>query len=85
MLFTIMCKFTKKKLFISSFDKWLIVDWINVLLIALIKHNWDISIIIINNRDFKFMSALWKTIFNKFEIIMITSIAYYSQIDDQSK
>ena len=31
------------------------------------------------------MSAFWKAIFNKLDIIMITSIAYYSQTDEQSK
>ena len=85
MLFIITCKFTKKKLFLSNFNEWSIVDWINVLLIVLIKYNWDIFIIIINDRDFKFMSAFWKIIFNKLEIIMITSVAYHSQINDQSK
>ena len=31
------------------------------------------------------MNALWKIIFQKFKIIIITFIVYHSQIDEQSK
>ena len=47
------------------------------------NHDWDISRAIISDRDSKFMSKFWITIFNKLDITMLTSTTYHSQTNEQ--
>ena len=84
-LFTITCKFFKKILLISNHDIWSAVDWANVIIVALMKHDWDISHAIISNKDSKFMSDFWQTVFNRFKTTIFTFTVYHSQTDDQSE
>ena len=84
-LLTITCKFFKKILLISSHDTWSAVDWANVIIVALMKHDWSISHAIVSDRDSKFMSNFWQAVFHKLKTAILTSTIYHSQTDDQSK
>ena len=78
-------KFIKKCMIL--FDKIIYnaKNWINVLIIAFMTRDWNVSREIINDRDWKFMSLFWRIIFNRIEIALLISIVYHSQIDEQSE
>ena len=84
-LLTITCKFSKKILLISNHDIWIATNWTNVVIVVLIEHDWNISHAIVSNRDSKFMSNFWQTVFNKFKTIIFTFTVYHSQTNEQSK
>ena len=84
-LLTITCKFSKKILLISSHDIWFAIDWANVIIVAFMKHDWNISHVIVSNKDNKFMSDFWQVVFHKFITTIFTFTVYHSQTDDQSK
>ena len=84
-LLTITCKFSKKILLISNHDTWFAIDWINVMIVTFMKHDWNISHVIVLNKNSKFMSNFWQTMFNKLKTIIFTFTIYHSQIDDQLK
>ena len=82
---TVTCKFIKK--FMTIFDKsiWDTKNWVNVFIIALMTRDWGISRNIIGDRDRKFVSFFWRIIFFRFNVALLIFIAYYLQIDEQSK
>lgn len=84
-LLIVTCKFTKKILLLLEIDTWDVVKWVDAMIVALIDYDWEVSKIIIFDRNSKFMLEFWKIVFIKSKTIMLTSIAYHSQIDDQSK
>ena len=84
-LFIITCKFSKKILLIFDHDTWNAIQWTNVIIVAFMKHDWNISHAIVSNRNNKFMSDFWQTVFNKLKTIIFTFTTYHSQTNDQSK
>ena len=84
-LLTITCKFSKKILLISNHDTWFAADWVNVIIVTLMKHDWDISHAIVSDRDSKFKSDFWQVVFHRFKTTILTFTVYHSQTDDQSK
>ena len=84
-LLTITCKFSKKILLISNHDIWFAIDWTNVIIVAFMNHDWDISHAIVLNKNSKFMSNFWQIVFHKLKTTIRISIIYHSQTDDQSK
>ena len=84
-LLIITCKFSKKILLISDHDTWNAIQWINVIIVAFMKHDWNISHAIVSDRNSKFMSDFWQVVFNKLKTIIFTFTAYHSQTDDQSE
>lgn len=85
MLLTNTCKFTKKKLLIPGFDEWSAAEWGNAFLVAVIAHDWGVPVVIISDRDSKFMSSFWRAIFQKLGTSLATSTAYHPQSDGQSE
>ena len=52
----------------------------------LIQHVWklhELSLIIVSNRNFQFVSIVWKTFCKIFDIVFKFSIAFYFETDDQ--
>ena len=47
--------------------------------------NWEISKNIISNKNFKFISKFWITMFRRFKTILLLSTTYHSQTNEQSK
>ena len=84
-LLTITCKFFKKILLIPNHDIWSATDWTNVIIVTLMKHDWDIPHAIISDRDSKFMSNFWQAVFHKFKTAIFIFTIYHSQTNDQSE
>ena len=49
------------------------------------KYDWNISHVIVSNKNNKFMSNFWQTMFNKFKTIIFIFTMYHFQTNDQSK
>ena len=84
-LFTITCKFSKKNLLISNHDTWFAIDWVNVIIVTFMKHDWNISHAIVSNRNNKFMSNFWQVVFRKLKTIIFIFTIYHFQTNNQSK
>jgi hypothetical protein len=84
-MLTITNKFFKKKLLISDLNNWKIKDWAITLWRYLQLCNWDLSKAIIFDKDSKFRSNFWKSLFKAVDTNLFTSIAYHSQTNDQSE
>ena len=80
---SVICKFTKRLTLVVDKKTWFVVEWEIALIDRLNIADWNISKIIISNRNRKFLSDMWTTIFKQFEIRLLYSIAYHFQIDDQ--
>ena len=79
------CKFFKKMTLIPKRIEWNIEKWTKTFLIKLNIMNWRFFKQIINDRDRKFFSDFWNTLFIKLKIRLIYSTTYHSQTDDLSK
>jgi hypothetical protein len=78
-------KFTKRILLISNKFTYMIEDWAIHLLKETQRRDWNISKMIIFDKNRKFLSDLWRTLFTKLSVFMFYSTAYYSQIEDVSE
>ena len=84
-LLTITCKFIKRIFLVFEMNTWNAIKWIEMIITALVEHDWNISKTIINDRDSKFISEFWIAVFIKIKISLLISIAYHSQTNNQSK
>ncbi len=84
-LLTVTDKFTKRVLLLPGKTTYSAVDWANVLLPGLVGHDWGIPRQIISDRDRKFLSSFWRTIFERLGTKLLTSTAYHPQTDGQSE
>ncbi len=84
-MLTIIDKFFKTKLLISDLNNWKANDWITALWKYLQLFNWNLSRVIIFDRNAKFRFDMWKSLFKATKIDLFTSIVYHSQIDEQSE
>ncbi len=78
-------KFSKSKLLISKRNTWKAQDWALSLWKYLQLCNWELSRVIIFDKDVKFRFDMWKSLFKTIEIDLLTSTIYHSQTDDQSE
>ena len=84
-LISITCKYSKRILLVSSRDIFIAIEWDHELLNKLNTIDWDLSKIIILDRDKKFLSKMWTAMFKRLRTKQFYSIAYHSQIDEQSE
>lgn len=84
-LLTITDKFTKRVLLIPGKDTYSAIDWANLVLTALMSHDWGVPRSIISDRDSKFMSSFWRAIFEKLGTEILASTAWHPQTDGQSE
>ena len=82
---SITCKFSKKVLLIPGKNTWDAADWANAFLTATTGHDWGVPKFIVNDRNAKFMSSFWKTLFNKLGTKLLVFTAYHPQTDGQSE
>ena len=81
MLLSVTDKFTKRVAFLARQDIYTVEDWADKLINHLQKADWGMLQAIISDRDPKFMSEFWKTVFKKLGISILTVMAYYPQTD----
>ena len=79
---TITCKFFKRIVIISNKDTWNAFEWTVALLHRLNIANWELSKVIIFDRNRKFLSNLWIKLFQQLEIDLLYSITYHSQTNE---
>ena len=84
-LLTITDKFIKQIALISEKSSDTVWDWAQKIVHQLRELDWDISQAIISDRDSKFMSELWKTVFTELEVQLLMSTTYHFQTDRQSE
>ena len=78
-------KFIKRIQLISEKNIWSTEKWEIVLINKLLLVNWNISIVLLSNRDRKFLFRFWKKIFKVLNIRLIYLTIYHSQIDEVFK
>jgi hypothetical protein len=78
-------KFTKRVMLISEKFIYTAEDWAISLLEESQRRDWDISKVIISDKNKNFLSDLWRTLFTKLSVFMLYSTVYHSQIDDASE
>ena len=82
---TIICKFSRRLIIVSNKMIWSIEQWIDVVFVRLQIANWEISTVIISDRNRKFLSDFWTALLKRLKINLLMNTAYHSQIDDLSK
>lgn len=84
-LMFVSCKFFKRILLDSKKNIFFIIQWKYDLLNRFDIKDWNLSKIIISNRDKKFLSKMWIVMFIKLDVKLLYFTIYHSQIDDQSE
>ena len=82
-IMSVTCKFSKKITTVPGKDTWDASQWAVALLYELA--DWGVPSAIVSDRDPKFMSLLWKTIFQTLGTDLMVSTAYHPQTDGQSE
>ena len=82
---TITNKFSKRVIIVLDKNIWIAAIWVKALLDKFDLTNWNLFKIIISNRNRKFLSNLWSTLFSQLNVKLLYSTVYHSQIDDASK
>ena len=78
-------KFNKAVTDIPGKTTWTTKQWATALFDRLILLGWGVPKIIISDRDKKFVSDLWKHIFNSLNVNLIYFTTWYPQTDGMSK
>ncbi|KAH4258570.1 hypothetical protein HBI04_146040 [Parastagonospora nodorum] len=84
-LMTTTCKQTKHVLLIPGMNDWTAGEWGAALLESLIDYEWGLPKAVISDRDPRFLSELWRAMFEKANIAFLTSTAWHPQTDGQSE
>ena len=82
---TTICKFFKRATIISDRDTWTAFQWAVTLLHRLNIANWELSKIIIFDRNKKFLFELWNKFFQKLKIDLLYFTTYHSQTNEVSE
>ena len=82
-LLIIICKFSKRLIIIAEKSTYFAKNWAIKVMNRLLTVDWDISTVIISNRNSKFLSEFWNTIFRKLEVSLLTFIVYHAQTNEQ--
>jgi len=80
---TVICKFLKKIEFISDKETWIAAQWAKTYFAVTI--DWNIFLIWIDDRNFKWLSEFWTQLFNDMSTRISTTAAYHAQSDNQLK
>ena len=78
-------KFSKRMTLIEGKSTFAAPDWATVLLERLDISDWGLPKVIISDRDPKFMSDIWKSIFDTLGVSLLYSTAYHPQTDGASE
>ena len=78
-------KFSKRITGIPGKATWSAAQWAHALLDRLEIADWGVPKAIISDRDRKFMSELWDTLFQRLGVALLYSTAYHPQTDGSSE
>lgn len=84
-LMTVTCKFSKRVILIPGRSTWSASQWAAALLQRLQVAEWGLPKVIITDRDRKFLSDLWASLFTRLGVKLLYSTAYHPQSDGQSE
>lgn len=84
-LLTVTCKFSKRVLLIEGMSTFTAEAWGHRLLDALLRADWGLPTVMISDRDPKFMSDLWRAVFERLRTKLLRSTSYHPQTDGQSE
>lgn len=84
-LLTVTCKFSKRVLLVEGMSTFTAEAWGHRLLDALLRADWGLPTVVITDRDPKFMSELWRTVFERLQTKLLRSTSYHPQTDGQSE
>jgi hypothetical protein len=84
-ILSVIDKFTKRVMLISRKFIYTAEDWAISLLEKSQRRDWEISKVIISDRDRKFLSDLWRILFVRLSVSILYFIAYHSQTNDVSE
>ena len=76
-LMSITCKFLRRVLLIPGKSTFTAADWACRLLRRLRKIDWGLPKVIISDRDRKFLSELWSTLFDMLGVKLLYLTAYH--------
>ena len=78
-------KFSKRNTNAPSKTTWKALEWATALLERLQLGDWGLPKVIISDRDPKFLSELWTSLFKLLKVQLLYSTAYHPQTDGQSE
>ena len=84
-IMSVTCKFSKRVTLVEDADTWSAEQWAHAFLKRLDLINWGFPGKLITDRDPKFLSKFWTTLFAKLEVKLLYSTAYHPQTDGASK
>lgn len=84
-IMSVTCKYSKRVILIPGKGIWSAEDWALALLLQLDLIDWGLLGELITNRDPKFLSQFWTSLFNKLGVQMLYSTAYHPQTDGSSE
>ena len=82
---TVTNKYTKQIRLIPGKTTWTVMDWARALLKFLMSADWGFPMVIISDRDKKFLSELWQVMFTLLMVALYFTTAYHPQADGQSE
>ena len=84
-LMSVTCKFSKKVTLIEGKDTWTAKEWAHAFLAKLDLVDWGLPGELITNRNPKFFSKFWTTLFEKLRVKFLYNTAYHPQTNGFSK
>lgn len=84
-LMTQSCKFSDKTLLIPGHDTYRAEHWATICVTLWLLTGWGIPKNIISDRDSKFISKFWTTVFNALQTKLLMSTAWHPQTDGASE
>ena len=84
-ILSVTCKFSKRVILLPGHDTYTASAWGHRLLDELLSADWGLPTVIISERDPKFLSQVWKTIFDRLGTKLLRSTAHHPQSDGQSE
>ena len=84
-IMSVTCKFSKRITTVSEIDTWTAAQWAKALLNRLNIADWNLSKIIIFDRNRKFLFELWTALFALLSVKLFYFTTYHSQTNDVSE
>lgn len=78
-------KTSKRRMILPGHTSYTAVDWATVFARYLLLADWSCPKVIISDRDAKFLSAFWQTLWKAFGTKLAMTTAYHPQADGQSE